>query len=260
MAASSKVLAGFDRDSFRQLLNLGLAVSQAGVVVLGYLDGSNRTFDQRGSYSPPIVPAGYAFAIWGYIYPASLVYGAYQALPAQRRDELLRRVGYWTASAYASMTMWIICAQRGWSWLTVACIFWMLASLIGAMVQIATFDRPLSWSERWLMVLPISVHAGWVTAAAIANTATALDDSGVRDLGLPAATWASIMAVIGAAIGAGMTWWSRSPGYALAVVWALVGIAAANRESEPGLALLATAGAGAVALALLATRWNTTHP
>lgn len=248
MAASTNIRAGFDRDNLRQLLNVVLATAQIAVIAAG----NNSSFDQRAISDPPIVPAQYAFLVWAYIYPASVVYAAYQALPGHRRDELLRRIGFWTASAYASMTMWAICAQQGWYWLTVVGIFWMLISLLGALVQIVAYDRPLTRAERWLVVLPISIHAGWVTAAAIANTATTLDWAGFPRAGLSDPLWASIMAVIGTAIGSGVTLWSRgNPGYALTVVWALVGIAVANRELNPGLAVVATGGAVAVASALL---------
>ncbi len=40
------------------------------------------------------VPAGYVFSIWGLIYLALATYAVYQALPAQRENEPLRRVGY----------------------------------------------------------------------------------------------------------------------------------------------------------------------
>jgi len=41
-----------------------------------------------------VIPAGYAFAIWGPIFLLGLVYAAYQMLPSRREDPLLRRVGW----------------------------------------------------------------------------------------------------------------------------------------------------------------------
>ena len=41
-----------------------------------------------------VIPADYAFAVWGPIFLLCLAYATYQALPANRHDPLLRRVGW----------------------------------------------------------------------------------------------------------------------------------------------------------------------
>jgi hypothetical protein len=48
------------------------------------------------------VPAGYAFTIWSLIFTLSLGYAVWQALPSERENPLLRRVGWLTASVMAA--------------------------------------------------------------------------------------------------------------------------------------------------------------
>jgi len=53
-----------------------------------------------------VIPAGYAFAIWGPIFLLGLVYAAYQMLPSRREDPLLRWVGWPLAGAFLLNGVW----------------------------------------------------------------------------------------------------------------------------------------------------------
>ena len=55
----------------------------------------------------PVTPAGYAFAIWGLIYLASLALAAYQVLPSQQARRVHRTTGWWLAGAFAASTVWV---------------------------------------------------------------------------------------------------------------------------------------------------------
>lgn len=85
-------------DHLRQALNLIFAFAPIVVTLLGYVTGSNSNFDRNTPAEPYIVPAGYAFIIWAFIYGGSFAYGIYQALPRHRKNPLLRRMGTRVAS------------------------------------------------------------------------------------------------------------------------------------------------------------------
>jgi hypothetical protein len=87
-----------DRDRLRQFLNLAAILAAFGINVwanVAPLNGltigaiSNTFFREV-----LIVPANYAFAIWGLIYLGLLSFGVYQVLPAQAQNPSLRRMGY----------------------------------------------------------------------------------------------------------------------------------------------------------------------
>ncbi|HEU4327115.1 MAG TPA: hypothetical protein VFS21_28505 [Roseiflexaceae bacterium] len=244
MTTTTVPFTGYSRDRLRQALNLILAIAQLVVVIIGALNGSNINIEDPTLGDPPIVPASYAFAIWGLIYPAAIAYAVYQFLPRQRENPLLRQIGWYTIPAYVAMTLWVVTAQQQLIWTTWVCMVAMLVSLIGAFVQLVRYSGRISRTERALVVVPISVHAGWITVATVANTATALYNSGVSNLLLPDPVWAALMAVAAGLIGAAMTWFSRGNlGYGLTIVWALVGIAAANVGVAGGLPVVVAAGA-----------------
>ena len=84
------LFAGRAGDLVRQIANVAGAIFQvAAAAAVGGAIG--RISDEN---PPLVVPAGYAFTLWGPIYALSLAYAVYQALPRRRDDPLLLpRVG-----------------------------------------------------------------------------------------------------------------------------------------------------------------------
>ncbi len=261
MTVSAATFASPGGDRLRQALNLAFALGQVLTTALVVATGAdNITGDDPGAITP-IVPAGYAFGIWGVIYGGSLAYAVYQALPSRREDELLRRIGPFTAAAFPGTSLWLIAAQRGWIWPTVAVFFGILAALLGAFVGLIRLGAPRTTAERFCVVLPVSVYTGWATVATIANVSTALKASGFGGFGLAAGAWAVAMLIVAAGIALFVTLVSRgNVWYALTIVWALVGIAVANLTREPSPAVAVVAGGAAVLIALAALRARTLAP
>src|SRR5918998_4968409 len=95
---------GIGRDVVRQVANVVGAVFQiAAPIATGPAIG--RISDE---YSTLVVPADYAFAIWTPIFLLALIYAGYQALPANRENPLLRRIGWFSALAFFSNGVWEI--------------------------------------------------------------------------------------------------------------------------------------------------------
>ena len=233
-----------DLDRTRQVLNLVLAIGMPAVTALAF--GTGTTFDEatRSDVGEPrIVPAGYAFVIWTLIYGGCVGYGVYQFGPARGDDPLLRAVGFFTASAFLGTCAWLAFARFDLTWLTVACIVWMLASLAGAFQRLLAAGRPFTAAEHWLVVMPVSVFLGWVTIATFANTAAALKRSGWLDAGLSEQTWTVLMLLAAGAIASAVVVASRGNAwYAGTIAWALVAIAVANVVRDPNRAVATTAG------------------
>lgn len=237
---------GITNDQLRQAANLVTANTQWLAIAAGTWLGTNSNFDQRLATDPPIVPAGYAFAIWGFIYPASLAYSIYQVLPAQRERQLLRDIGWYTSSAYLAMTCWAFAAQQQQTWLTVVCMVWILVSLVGALVQLLRYDQSLAPNERRFVLVPVSVHLGWITLATVANIAVALDESGFRDVVLSPQQWAVVMAGTAGLVAAAVTQVSRGNAwYAGTVIWGLIGVGVANVTLNQNRTVALAAGVAA---------------
>jgi hypothetical protein len=248
-------------DWLRQALNVVLCVTHVLAPWLYLLGIGTRI---GGAYEPGrnlVEPVSWAFSIWGLIYPATIAYAVYQALPRQRENELLRRIGFFTATTFLASTAWSVVAQLQevaatqavMLWVTVGLIFAMLASLIGVLVEIIEYRAPLGASDRYLVVAPFSAFAAWITIATIPNTASAMRVSGFQNVLLPDTSWAVMMVLFAGLLGAFVTQASRgNPWWALTYVWGLLGILAENViRGEIEVALTAGCVAALVVLSLL---------
>jgi translocator protein len=241
-------------DRFRQILVLVLSLAPPITTILAFATGTTFEEATRSDGGKPLIePAGYAFIVWTLIYGGSVAYGIFQALPSQAGNELFRRIGFFTASAFVGTSVWLLMARFGWIWLTVVCIVWMLASLAPAFVWLVSYDSSLTLAERCLVVFPLSVFTAWVTVATFANTAAAVKDSGWADVGLSEQSWTVLMLAAAGLVACGATLFSRgNAGYALTVLWALAAIVVANLHPGQSTPVAVTAGlvGGAVALVL----------
>ncbi|MEO0385914.1 MAG: hypothetical protein AAF281_00080 [Pseudomonadota bacterium] len=188
---------------------------------------------------PPVVPAGYAFAIWGLIYLWLIVHGAWGLLrhaddPGWDRTRL---------PLIVSLTV-------GIGWLPVAVadplaatvmIWVMLAGALAGLLQAPP-------GAMWTLGVPLGLYAGWLTAAS--SVALALVGAGYG-LGPGQDTWAWIGLAVAASLALAVQIRPATPpAYALAAAWALIAIAVRN-----GLAPLSAASV-LLALLLLATAFR----
>src|SRR3712207_902989 len=114
-----------------------------------------------------VEPALYAFAIWSLIFALSLAYVAYVALPSNRENPLLRRVGWFTAGAFFCTGMWSVFVPLRWFGFAQLMLLGIFAFLLFAYLRLARYshERYLGTGERWLVALPLGPFLGWVTAA-----------------------------------------------------------------------------------------------
>jgi hypothetical protein len=217
-------------DVARQAANVVGALFQVGVTaatsatIQGVVDEGPRSL---------VEPALYAFTIWALIFVLSLAYAAYQALPANRDDRLLRRVGWFTAAAFFCTGLWSVFVplrQFGLAQLMLLAIF---AFLLLAYLCLSRYarDHGTSRGERWLVALPLGPFLGWVTAAnAVSLTAEAVR-RGLVDAGSPGeAVLGGVLLLIGAFLACVVILAGKAgpvQGYltfGATVLWALTGI------------------------------------
>ena len=186
--------------------------------------------------APPVLPAGYAFAIWGPIYLWLIVMAGFGL--ARRRDDAGWDATRWPLVASLGLgAAWLAVAVASPVWATVL-IWAMLAPALLALLR--TPDR-----DVWLLRAPVGLYAGWLTAASCVSLGTVLTGWAVPPLG--PAGWAVACLALALAIGAAMLRARPSLAYGAALVWAL---AAVTARDGAGLAGLFAAGA-AIAVAIL---------
>ncbi len=225
---------------------LVLAVVQlvaAGLSGTGVLPGDDvGTISDRQDSA--LDPAGYAFAIWGLIYAASLVLAAFQAAGARRDDARLAGLRAPLALAFALNAAWIVLFQQEQFVPAHLVLIVLTAALAVGYARLAATGRPRSTAERWIVDATLGLYLGWATVATVAGTSTTLVGAGVTDLGLPTDAWA-VLALVAAAVvvGAVTLRGLPEPGFPLATAWALVAIVVEQAEPWPVVAAVAAAAA-----------------
>jgi hypothetical protein len=194
--------------------------------------------------NPPIVPAGYAFAIWGLIYAYLVVHAGFGLL--KRDTDLGWDTVRWPL--IVSLTLgasWISVAKVSALWATLL-IWVMLLTALGALF------RATAVKDRWLLQAPLAIYAGWLTAASFVSIGLVGAGYGILTDQYGWAWIILFLAFLFAAlvqIGLG-----RAPEYGITVSWALIAIAVRNLDTHTSLAFLAIVGA--TAIGILAIRFR----
>lgn len=204
-------------------------------------------------YPTLIVAAGYAFAIWGPIFLLNVAFGVWQAFPARADDPDLRRIRPAAALGFALTAAWMIVFPMQMFWLALAVIWIDLACLLFCADSLSR-GRP--GRRIWPAVLPLSLHAGWLSLAAFLNLAQVI----VAFRLLPTENmlpW-TLLLFAGAALlllGCNQRMRGNLP-FAFAGVWGLAAVAYKQSGSELAGASTAAGIAAAVAGVLaLQTIW-----
>ncbi|WP_406736828.1 hypothetical protein [Thioclava sp. GXIMD4215] len=166
---------------------------------------------------PAVQPAGWAFSIWSLIYLWLVIHAAWGLF---KRAE----VSGWDQPRWplflslALGASWLVVATSQ-PWLATLQIWIMWAAAVWAM---ARAPRTL---ESALLSWPISLYAGWLTAASAVGTGVVLIGYNIGSETVVTLLMLSLVA----AISLTLILWLRPPrGYALGVIWALIGVIAAN--------------------------------
>ena len=193
------------------------------------------------------VPAGWVFAIWGLIYLALLAYSVYQALPGQRENPRLRRIGWFYVLSCVANIAWIFLWHYEYFEFTLIAMGALLLLLIAIYLRLGTGRTHVRGAETWLVRVPFSIYLGWITVATIANVTSVLEYSGWNGWGLNPVAWAVIMMVVAAVVASLVSFTRGDVAYVAVILWAFAGIA--DKHSTV-LAIVITAWAAGIFVAL----------
>lgn len=248
-------------DIVRQVLTVVGAIFQ---VAAGAWAGPQMS-GIANEFRSTILPSGWAFSIWGPIFLLAGIYAVWQALPANRENPLLRRVGWFIAAGYIGNGVWELVFPARQFIIAQVVIVAILVVLAAAFLQTIRTHReqPLSVTERWLVAMPLGLYFGWITAATNVGMAATLTVYDIADAGTAAVTLGVVLLVVSGAIALAMIRSAHTGpregwiAYAAAIVWALIGVTANQLEASP-----VTAGAaiaiGVIVLAVVVWQLVTT--
>ncbi|MBN1661017.1 MAG: tryptophan-rich sensory protein [Anaerolineae bacterium] len=238
------------KDIVRQVVNVLATIA---VIVVNTLANAlpingQTTGEISDRFDVYFVPAGYVFAIWGLIYIALLAFSIYQALPAQRTNPRLRRVGYLYALSCVANIAWLLFWHYEYFWWTLVAMFALLVLLILIYLRLRTGRLRVPAAETWCIRVPFSIYLGWITVATVANVTSVLDWAGWNGWGIGEAAWAVIMLIVAAVVAVAMSLDRGDVAFVGVISWAFIGIAVKQSDTQ----LVATTAA-ILALAVLLT-------
>lgn len=234
-------------DMARQAANVVGALFQVAMTVVA--SAKIQEIVDRGPGSL-VEPAAYAFAVWALIFALSLVYAVYGALPANRENPLLRRIGWYTAGAFAFTGMWSVFVPAEQLLLAQAMLIVVFLCLAVAYLRLARSERDtLSAADRWLVALPLGPFFGWITAAnAVSLTSEAVRFGLVEARGASEALLGSTLLLLGGVLAAAVVLAGKSGpiqgylSYGVTVLWALFAVVTNQYDAS-----LITTGAALIA-------------
>ncbi|PZQ99793.1 MAG: hypothetical protein DI533_03875 [Cereibacter sphaeroides] len=187
---------------------------------------------------PSILPAAYAFSIWLLIYLYLIAHAAY-GLWKRAGDPAWDKVRLALIVTLAIGTAWLAVAVQNPVWASVL----IIAMLIGALI--AVFQAPPE-PDRWLLLAPIAILAGWLTAASGVSIGVLLTGFGwLQDTSAAVVMLVAVL-IVAMTVQLRLT---RAPEYGLTVIWALVAVIVANGTANLAVTLLAAIGIAAMAWA-----------
>ncbi|MGY5880107.1 MAG: hypothetical protein RTV31_07645 [Candidatus Thorarchaeota archaeon] len=179
----------------------------------------------------------------------------YQSLPSQRDASYLKPTAVFFVVGGLINNSWLILfhyayAQPGIYAVTPILIGLFLVLMLYTYVKLEVGAVYVPTKQKIAVHLPISVYAGWVSLAFIANIASVLN---VIIPGIPLATqeiWTALVIIVALVITMLMLVIRRDAAYGLVVIWATVGIATAQ-SAIPMIYFTAIGTAVIIALAIL---------
>lgn len=206
-----------------------------------------------------ILPANYAFSIWGLIYLGLIGYGIYQLLPEQRQNPVLRRVDYWLILSCVVQAVWVVLFLLRQFWLSTVAMLGILLPLIAIYLHLGVGKRRVNRQEKWLAHIPFSIYLGWISVATIVNVAVSLFNNNWNGFGIAAPGWTAIMMTVAAVLAALIAIQRRDIAYPLVIVWALIAIAV-RQSSVPLISGVAVGLAIVLVLLIVMTRLRQNRP
>lgn len=236
----------------KRTLQIANGIALVSTIIINYVSNTGllngKTIgDVSNGLTTLFTPAGYAFAIWGFIYLLLIGFIFYQGKSLfssnTSSDAVVLKIGWWFVISCIANSAWVFLWIYGYT--GISCLFILL--LLFSLMQIifrCRLELDLEPFTKMLFIAwPFVFYAGWVTVASIANISAYLFKIGWDGFGLAADTWAIIMIVVAVVVN---IWAIKSRNlreFAVVGAWALIAIGVRNQETAENVANIAYIGA-----------------
>ena len=221
-------------ENYSSLLRFSNILAFALTILVNALAGSTTliggqvTADISDANFTLITPAGYVFSIWGVIYVLLGIFVIFQALPSQKNQDYQNKIGWLFIVSSVLNIVWIFLWQFEYLIFSVFIMFMLLATLIAIYLRLDIGKSSVDLREKVAVHLPFSTYLGWITIASIANVATTLVSINWDGFGLDPELWALLIIIIALLLSLTVVITRKDVAYGLVIIWAFIGISAAQ--------------------------------
>lgn len=209
------------------------------------------SLSKQPEYANLFTPAGYAFAIWGFIYLSLLAFSVFHLIRIFKQgktEEFLLQTGSKLILANLATSAWVVAWLYEYTAISVVLMFVALVALLRIVVatRMEVWDAPLPIiAFNWW---PICLYAGWISVASIANTAAFLVKIDWQPFIFNEVQYTLIMIIVATIINLAMIFYRNMREFAAVGIWALVAIYFKQIENQDSIAYTALVGAIVIAL------------
>ena len=211
-----------------------------------------------------LVPKTTAFSIWLPIFIGIMAYGIVQILPKNRTRKIYQQSGWWVAAGLWGVAAWGLTTAfvpDAWVELLATLIFFpTMICLVMGMIKLWRGRTSLNTIEKWLVLTPVSLIAGWCSIAVFVGL-NGLVWKFVEPLG-----WniiATALSVLGLAL-----WWgiyilrhgAMNKIYAFPIIWGLCFLTLRHITGSGEMKIAIAALIAVLAIGLAATLPGKTSP
>lgn len=173
--------------------------------------------------------AGWLFFIWAKRWVLANIY---QALPSQRRNPRLARIGWLFSMANLANAAWLFAWHDEQFPLSVVLMLSLLGLLIAIYLRLDIGRVRVSAREKWFVDVPLSIYLGWISVATIANISDLLYYWRWDGWSLAPELWTVVMLTAASAIALAMALTRGDAAFLLVIAWAFVGVAVKQAETS----------------------------
>jgi len=176
-----------------------------------------------------VVPATYAFAIWGIIFLGCIIFAILHALPSNRSHTSFRIIGWGATIAFWMNGLWeVYVPLYGFDWGSLVIILMVLIPLISIMFFLRKLD------DHRKVFSPILLLAGWVSVATFVNMSVTANSMDFNPFQMNEMTHAMLILTSAGLVSGTLALYGGSFSYSIAVCWGYIAIFYVNYDRGEG--------------------------
>jgi len=190
-------------------------------------------------YETLFTPAGFTFAIWGLIYVTLATMCLYHIVIAYKHDkshpanyDLVKMGGLFILVSLASAA-WLYAWTHEQLTISVALIVLQLIGLLAIHQRLHMYDTFKTAGLKICTQFPLSIYAGWISIATIANISSFLAARQWSGYGIGAEQWVVIMMSFAVLLSIVMILFKHNIYFGLAIAWGFYGIIVKRETLNP---------------------------